>query len=97
MGAVRPSSTLGGPTERRDAVSHLSGLCRDENGGVMFYEQLASKTASRWLARAVGRQREAKPTLGGPTMFNEKKKKSCQKVNLNWLRKEPGKIRKEKS
>ncbi len=37
----------------------------------MFCEQLANKTASRWLARAVGKRREAKPTLGGPTERSE--------------------------
>jgi hypothetical protein len=39
-------------------------LRRDENGGAMLCEQLASKTASRWLARAVGRQRKESCGLG---------------------------------
>ena len=34
----------------------------------MFDEQLASQTASRWLDRAVGKRREAKPNPGGSTV-----------------------------
>jgi hypothetical protein len=48
------------------ACAHCVG---EENGGAMSSEYWASETASRWLARASGSKREAKPTLPPGTTF----------------------------
>ena len=52
---------------RRGVANKLFCSRGDENGGAMFGEYSTSRTASRWLARAVGRRREAKPIPHGPT------------------------------
>lgn len=53
-----------------DTARQLLVSCGEANGGAMFGEQLVSQTVSRWLARAVGKRREAKPTLRGGAVFN---------------------------